>query len=122
MKLNKMNWLLLIAFIFTFMMIPTLVQADEAVIKCSITEKGEGVITVKVLESGILKKDTSQTFYLHPKTKIIVAGSETPLLMDSLVIGDVIQVTLGKVEKTKDGKMIQYVDKIIVFSTRRIRK
>ena len=119
----KRNWLLLVGFLFALMMMTTtLTWADEAVIKCSITEKGEGVLTVKVLESGILKEGSSQIFYLHPKTKIIMARSKTPLVIDSLVIGDVIWVTLGKVEKTKDGVMIQYVDKIIVFSPRRVKK
>lgn len=95
---------------------------DEAIVKCSIKEKGEGILVVKVLETGIYKKGSVHSFYFHPKTKIVMADSETPLVMDSLLIGDEIQVALGKVEKTKDGKMIQYVDKVVVFSPHRVKR
>lgn len=93
---------------------------DVAAVKGALKEKGDNFVIVKVSEAGIFKAGSLQTFYLHPKTKIIMAGSETPLVMDSLLIGDQIQVALGKVEKTKDGKLIQYVDKIMVLSARNV--
>ena len=116
----KLKWLALSMSILMITMV--IAWGDEAVVKCSIKEKKEGVVIAKVLETGIYKRGTTQAFYLAPNTKIIMANSETPLLEDNLLVGDKIRVVLGKVEKMKNGELRQFVVKIFVSPSNQIGK
>ena len=121
MKFGK-RWIAFVVLFFMFSISIGYLWADEAIVRGSLKEKGEKFITLKVSEAGIFKAGSSQTFYIHAKTKILVARSGTLLTMGCLLTGDAIQVTLGKIGKTKDGKMIRYVEKIIVLSPRQVNK
>jgi len=87
-----------------------------------IQKVGRNFISVVIKGGKGFKDGTKLTFYLHPKTMIIMAGSEAPLVLDSLVSGDQVQLTLGKVKKTKDGKIIRFVNSMVVSSGHRTGK
>ena len=113
---------ILVVFIFAFAITIASAWSDEAIVKCLIKEKGDNFILVKISETGIFKAGSSQTFYLHPKTKITMAESESPLVFDSLLVGDIIQITPGETEKIKGGKIKYIVDKVVVLPSRRSGK
>jgi len=116
---QKLKWAFFTTVFRLFFVSNLPLWGDVSVVNGTLKAKGDTFVTIKVSETGIFKTGSSQTFYLHPKTKIIMSGSEAPLVLDSLLMGDTLQVTLGKTEKTKDNKWIQYANKIVVLSTRR---
>ncbi len=83
-----------------------------------IQEVGENFVTVAIKNGKGFKDGTKLTFYFHKKTKILMARSKTPLTYDSLLIGDEVRITLGKVETMKDGSIRRYADKIAVLTER----
>lgn len=83
-----------------------------------IQQVGNNFITVTIKDGKGFKNGTKLTFYFHRKTKIIMARSKTPLTNDSLLIGDKVRITLGKVKTMKDGSFKRYTDRIVVLTKR----
>ncbi len=84
-----------------------------------VREVGDGFIVVAIKNGNGFKDGAKLTFYTHEKTKIAMAQSNTPLTLSSVLIGDLVEITLGKVEIGKDGKtIIRFADRIQVIENR----
>jgi hypothetical protein len=84
-----------------------------------VQEVGDNFVLVVIRNGNGFKDGTKLAFYLHKKTKIIMAKSRTPLTLSSLLVGDTVEIILGPVETNKDGKVTRYADRIIVQGKKR---
>jgi len=115
---NILLWLSVIALLM-FMNINAKITlgGDVPTETAVIQEIGDGFIVVAIKNGKGLKDGAKLTFHTHEKTKIVMAKSKTPLTLSSLLVGDYVQVTLGRNKIDKDsGKTIRYVDRIDVLS------
>ena len=88
---------------------------DVPIEKGIVQEVGGNYVVVKIKDGNGFKDGTKLTFRIHKKTKIIMARSNTPITLSSILIGDIIKFTLGRIKIDKDGKITRYVDIIMVL-------
>jgi len=86
-----------------------------------VKEVGDNSILVVIKNGNGFEDGAKITFYTHKKTKIIMAESKTPITLSSLLIGDLVQITLGPVETGEDGTVKRYADRINVLGKKRLR-
>jgi len=86
-----------------------------------VKEVGDNSILVVIKNGNGFKDGTKLTFYTHKKTKIVMAKSKTPITLESLLVGDLVQITLGPVEKGEDGTVKRYANRIDVLGKKGLR-
>ena len=86
-----------------------------------VKEVGDNSILVVIKNGNGFEDGAKITFYTHKKTKIIMTESKTPITLSSLLIGDLVQITLGPVETGEDGTVKRYADRINVLGKKRLR-
>lgn len=101
---------------------PFVFSGDVPVERGIIKEKGDNYIVVEISGGYGFRDGEEITFYIHSKTRIMMAHSGSPLVLDSLLIGDRISLTLGTVKIDKDGRKKRYLDKIKVLSPHKMIK
>lgn len=117
-KVSIKNLVLFVLVVFLMTGILAAYAADVPIETGIIQQVGENFVTVVIKNGKGFKDGTKLTFYFHRKTKILMARSKTPLTYDSLLVGDEVRITLGKVETMKDGSFKRYADRIVVLTGR----
>ncbi len=122
-RLNKKKVMevLIVVVIVAFTMSITLMAFanDVPIEKGVVQEVGDNFVSVVIKNGNGFKDGTKLTFYTHKKTKISMAHSNTPLTLSSVLIGDLVEITLGKTEIAEDGKTVtRYADRIRVVGNR----
>ncbi len=97
-------------------------SADRPIETGIIQEIGEDYILIRIEGGKGFKDGEKLKFYFHPKTKIILANSKTPLTIESLLVGDKVNLMLGKVKIDSDGTAKCYVECVEVLEEHRKKK